>query len=121
MVSIKEITSSDAYSFGTLTNHHKDQTTPRAIVAPALSVSRAASQKRIHKCVKARQSRNTPLTPNRGAGQARQFLSYVRSRIRPNQSLKVAHPPVNEVLVSSRLSPLNCPIHLRDGQLQISE
>lgn len=112
MVSIKEITSSDAYSFAALTDHNKDQTTPRAIVAPALSVSRAASQKRIHKCVKARQSRNTPLTPNRGAGQARQFLTKlyrvkVRSRIRPNQSLKVAHPPVNEVLVSSRLSPLN--------------
>ena len=107
MVSIKEITSSDAYSFAALTDHNKDQTTPRAIVAPALSVSRAASQERIRKCISVRQSRNTPLTPKRGAGQARQFLSHVRSRIRPNQSLKVAHPPVHEVFVQSHLSPLN--------------
>lgn len=107
MVSIKEITSSDARFFEPLTDHNRDQTTPRTIVAPALSVSRAASRKRIHKCVKAKHSRNTPLTPKRGAGQARQFLSYVWSRIRPNQSLKVVHPPVHEAVIEKRLSPLN--------------
>ena len=120
MVTIKEITSSDAYFFRTVTDQYKDQTAPRTIVAPALSVSRAASQERIRKCISAKQSRNTPLTPKRGAGQARQFLSLVRSRIRPKQSLKVAHPPVHEAVVHSRLSPLNSSIPLRDGPLQIS-
>jgi hypothetical protein len=102
MVPNKKITSSDACFFGTLTDQHKDQTTPRTIVAPALSVSRAASQKHICQCVQAKQSRKSPL--KRGGWQARQFLQSLRSRIRPSKRLKKSQPPAQEVLVSCHLS-----------------
>jgi|GEM_PF-6080384 len=107
MVPNKKITSSDACFFGTLTDQHKDQTTPRTIVAPALSVSRAASQKHIRQCVQAKRSRKSPLTLKRGGWQARQFLQSLRSRIRPSQCLKKSQPPAQEVFVSSHLSSLN--------------
>ncbi|MBO6548288.1 MAG: hypothetical protein JJ964_01550 [Rhizobiales bacterium] len=107
MVPNKKITSSDERFFGTLTDQHKDQATPRTIVAPALSVSRAASHGRIRKCVSAKQSRKSPLTPKRGGWPARQFLQSLRSRIRPSQRLKKSHPPAQEVFVSSHLSSSN--------------
>ncbi len=107
MVPNKKITSSDASFFGALTDQHKDQTTRRTIVAPALSVSRAASQKHIRQCVQAKQSRKSPLTPKRGGWQARQFLQSLRSRIRPSQRLKMSHPPAQEVFVSCHLTSLS--------------
>jgi recombinational DNA repair protein (RecF pathway) len=106
MVPNKKITSSDASFFGALTDQHKDQTTPRTIVAPALSVSRAASQKYIRQCVQARCSRKSPLTHKRGGWQARQFLQSLRSRIRPSQRLKKSQPPALEVFVSCHLASL---------------
>ncbi len=114
MVPNKKITSSDERFFGTLTDQHKDQATPRTIVAPALSVSRAASLKRIRQCVSAKHFRKSPLTPERGGWSAKQFLHSLRSRIRPSQRLKKNHPPAQEVFVSSHLSSSNASLKKSD-------
>lgn len=98
MVPNKKTTSSDAcffaYKFGFMTGQKTDQSPPRFNILPALSLSRAASQRRIRNSMTVRHSGTSPFTPKKGCLKVGQLLNNLGSRIRPPCFVKAVNGDV---------------------------